>query len=70
MLRMSYGNGALFCFMRVGLVVHGVCCQQSSARTSYLGQSNTSLRGCFFVTVVSSRLQECQVLLIRGEGKV
>lgn len=27
MLQMSYGNGALFCFMRVCLAVHGVCCQ-------------------------------------------
>lgn len=51
-------------------MVHGVCCQQRSDRTSYLGQSNTSLKGCLLVTVVNSRLQKCQVLLIRGEGKV
>lgn len=70
MFQMSYGNGALFCFTRVCLVVQGVCCQQSSAKTYGMGQSNTSLRGCLFVTEVNSKLQECQVLLIRGEGKV
>lgn len=31
-----------------------------------MGHSNTSLRGCLFVTEVNSKLQ---VLLIRGEGK-
>lgn len=45
--QMSYGNGALFCFTRVCLVVQGVCCcQWSSARTYGMGQSNISLRAC------------------------
>lgn len=70
MLQMSYGDGALFCFTRVCLTVHGVCWQQRPDRMSYLSESNTSLRGCLFVTVVNSRHQECQVLLIRREGKV
>lgn len=68
MFQMSYGNGALFCFTRVCLVVQGVRCQQSSARTYDMGQNNTSLRGCLFVRkwTASSRSARYSSVEVRG----